>query len=122
MGPCSAFTVSCLYLVCFPISLLFLLDGEDASIKRAKEIIQPVAEHFFKMEDPPVIFFYTKGDEVSDSMREFAGLPNDDNLLVILDVPSQMYYILEDVLTREALEKFVTDFANSKLEGNRIKG
>ena len=85
--------------------------------------MHPVAEHYFKMEEPPVQFFYTKGDDVSDSLRDFVGLPDDDNLLVILDVPNQMSYISEvEVLTREAVEKFVDDFANGKLEGKKLRG
>ena len=115
------YSVICLCLVCMPISLFLLLDGEDASIKSAQEIIQPVAEHYFKMEEPPVQFFYTKGDGVSDSLRDFCQLPDDDNLLVILDIPSQMCYVSEEeVLTREGVEKFVIDFANGKLEGKRL--
>ena len=106
-----------------PISLFLLLDGEAASIKGALEIIQPVAEHYFKMEEPPVQFFYGKGDEVSDSLRDFGQLPDDDNLLVILDIPSQMCYISEeDVLTREAVDKFVIEFTSGKLEGKELKG
>lgn len=121
---------SCLYCllplpcVCADFTAFFLhVDGEDASVKSAQEIIQPVAEHYFKMEEPPVFFFYTKGDETSDSLRDFAQLPDDDNLLVILDIPSQMVYISEeDVLTREGVMKFVTDFANNKLEGKKLRG
>ncbi|KAJ7375040.1 hypothetical protein OS493_001771 [Desmophyllum pertusum] len=74
--------------------LIYFTDGEEASIKKAQDIIKPVAEKFFKVakekdEDPPVFFFYTKGDETSDSLCEFAQIPDDDNLLVILDIPSQ---------------------------------
>ena len=117
------YSVICLCLVCMPISLFLLLDGEDAFIKSAQEIIQPVAEHYFKMEEPPVQFFYAKGDDISDSLREFGQLPDDDNLLVILDIPNQMRYISEeDVLTREAVEKFVTDFTDGKLEGKKLRG
>ena len=106
-----------------PISLFLLLDGEGTSVKDAQEIMQPVAEHYFKMDEPPVQFFYTKGDEVSDSLRDFCELPDDDNLLVILDIPNQMSYTSEeDVLTREAVEKFVNDFVNGKLEGKQLKG
>ena len=69
-------------------------------------------------------FFYAKGDEVSDSLRDFGELPDDDdNLLVILDIPSQMCYISEeDVLTREAVNKFVIDFTSGKLEGKKLRG
>ena len=99
------------------------LDGEEASLNSAKEIILPVAEHYFKMEEPPVQFFYTKGDDVSDSLREFGEVPDDDNVLVILDIPSQMRYISEDeVLTREGVEKFVSDFVSGKLEGKKLRG
>ena len=116
----NAFTVCRHCHVCLPISLFLLLDGEDES-KSSQEIIQPVAEQYFKMEEPPVQFFYTKGDEVSDSLCEFGGLRDDDNLLVILDIPSQMCYVSEEeVLTRETVEKFVIDFANGKLEGKRL--
>jgi len=100
-----------------------LLDGEDQTIEHVQQMIQPVAEHYFKMEEPPVQFFYTKGDDVSDSLRDFGELPDDDNLLVILDIPSQMQYVSEvDVLTREAVEKFVNDFASGKLEGKKLRG
>ena len=76
-----------------------------------------------KDEDPPVFFFYTKGDETSDSLCEFAQIPDDDNLLIILDIPSQNVYISEeDVLTREGVEKFVMDFTNNKLEGKKLRG
>ncbi|KAJ7365239.1 hypothetical protein OS493_005334 [Desmophyllum pertusum] len=108
--------------------LIYFTDGEEASIKKAQDIIKPVAEKFFKVakekdEDPPVFFFYTKGDETSDSLCEFAQIPDDDNLLVILDIPSQNVYISEeDVLTREGVEKFVMDFTNNKLEGKKLKG
>ena len=75
------------------------------------------------MEDPPVRFFYTKGDDVSDSLRDFGHFPEDDNLLVILDISTQMKYVWEeDVLTREAVEKFVIDFADGKLEGEKLTG
>ena len=116
------FTFAFAVCVCqFHCSLL--LDGEDQSIESAQQMIQPVAEHYFKMDEPPVQFFYTKGDEVSDSLRDFGGLPDDDNILVILDIPSQMSYISEaDVLTREAVEKFVNDFANGKLTGKKLRG
>lgn len=98
-------------------------DGEEASIKSAQEIIQPVAEEYFKMEEPPVYFFYTKGDDTSDSLRDFVQLPDDDNLLVILDIPSQKVYISEDeVLTREGVHKFVSDFTENKLDGKNLRG
>ena len=99
------------------------LDGEEASLNSAKEIILPVAEHYFKMDDPPMQFFYTKGDDVSDNLREFAEIPDDDNVLVILDVPNQICYVSEDeVLTKEGVEKFVNDFVNGKLEGKKLRG
>ena len=104
-----------------------LLDGEDSTVKQAQQIIQPVAEHYFKMEEPPVLFFYTKGDEISDSLRDF--LPyldeENDNVLVILNIPNQRLYISEvsaESLTREAVEKFVTDFTYGKLEGKALNG
>lgn len=113
-----AFAVCVCQFRCF-----LLLDGDDASIRDAQQIIHPVAEHYFKMADPPLQFFYTKGDEVSDSLREFGQFPEDDNLLAILDVPNQMHYVSEETeLTREAVEKFVNDFANDKLEGKALKG
>ena len=72
------------------------------------------------MEGPPVFVVYTKGDDTSDSLHDLIHdqLPDDHNLLVILDIPSQMVFISEeDVLTREGVQKFVTDFTNNKQEG-----
>lgn len=101
---------------------LVVLDGEDGFLAVAQQIIQPVAEHYFKMEDPTVLFFYTKGDDISESLCDFVGLPDCDNQLVILDIPNQMYYTYTNSdLTREGVEKFVTDFVNGKLEGNKVQ-
>lgn len=71
-----------------------------------------------------MVFFYTKGDDTSDSLRDFTRqVPEDDNLLVILDIPSQKVYVSEDVvLTREGVKKFVTDFASGKLDGKTLRG
>ena len=100
-------------------------DGDEASIKSAKEIITPVAEQQQQQDcDSPVVFFYSLGDDTSDSLRDFVGIAEeDDNILVILDIPSQKLYVAEDeVLSREAVRKFVTDFAAGKLDGKKLRG
>ena len=97
-------------------------DGEEASIKSAKDIITPVAEQVWEC-DSPVVFFYSLGDDTSDSLRDFIDIPDDDNILVILDIPSQKVYVAEDeVLSKEGVQKFVKDFAAGKLEGKKLKG
>ena len=98
-------------------------DGEEASIKSAKDIITPVAEQEQEC-DSPVVFFYSLGDDTSDSLRDFIDIPDDDdNILVILDIPSQKVYVAEDeVLSKEGVQKFVKDFAAGKLEGKKLKG
>ena len=97
-------------------------DGEEASIKSAKDIITPVAEQE-KECDSPVVFFYSLGDDTSDSLRDFIDIPDDDNILIILDIPSQKVYVAEDeVLSKEGVQKFVTDFAAGKLKGKKLKG
>ena len=98
-------------------------DGEEASIKSAKEIITPVAEQLQQDCDSPVVFFYSLGDDTSDSLRDFIDISEeDDNILVILDIPSQKLYVAEDeVLSREAVRKFVTDFAAGKLDGKKLR-
>ena len=109
--------------------MLSVPDGEDTSIKTAQEILQPVAELFFK-EDPPVRFFYTKGDDIADSLRDFAQLTDDDddddngdNILAILDIPSQKVFVSESqVLTREAVTKFVKDYQDCALEPKILRG
>lgn len=105
--------------------LIYFTDGEDASIKRAQEIIQPIAESLLQKEDSPVIFFYTKGDETSESLLDFLGIDDDDddNQLVIVDIPSQKLYVSDDeVLTKEGVAKFVTEFAGGKLSGKKLRG
>ena len=97
-------------------------DGEEASIKSAKDIITPVAEQVWEC-DSPVVFFYSLGDDTSDSLRDFIDIPDDDNILIILDIPSQKVYVAEDeVLSKEGVQKFVKDFAAGKLEGKKLKG
>lgn len=109
--------------------LIYFTDGEEASIQSAKEIIQPVAEHCIQVaegidENPPLFFFYTKGDETSDSLRDFLALPEEeDNILVILDIPSQQVYLSEaEVLTKEVVEAFVNNFLDGKLKGRSLRG
>jgi len=115
-----AFTVC----ICQFHSLVLLDEDTGWSLAKAQQIIQPVAEHYFKMEEPPVLFFYTEGDDISDSLRDFVDLDDSVNL-VILDIPNQKYYTYmnsdETDLTREAVEKFVADFANGTLEGNKVQ-
>ena len=97
-------------------------DGEEASIKSAKDIITPVAEQEQEC-DSPVVFFYSLGDDTSDSLRDFIDIPDDDNILIILDIPSQKVYVAEDeVLSKEGVQKFVTDFGAGKLKGKKLKG
>ena len=97
-------------------------DGEEASIKSAKDIITPVAEQVWEC-DSPVVFFYSLGDDTSDSLRDFIDIPDDDNILIILDIPSQKVYVAEDeVLSKEGVQKFVTDFGAGKLKGKKLKG
>lgn len=70
-----------------------------------------------------MIFFYTLGDDTSDSLCEFTQIDVEDNALVILDIPSQMVYPSDDdVLTRESVEKFVKDFSAGKLQGKKLRG
>ncbi|XP_067032909.1 nucleoredoxin-like [Acropora muricata] len=103
--------------------LIYFTDGEESTIKGAKEIIGPVAEHMLAKEQSPVTFFYAGLDDTADSLRDFICLPDDDNLLVILDIPSQKVYVADDdVLTREGVEKFVKDFSAGKLVGKSLKG
>ena len=71
-----------------------------------------------------MIFFYTKGDETSDSLLDFLGIDDgDDNQLIIVDIPSQKVYVSDDEeLTKEGVEKFVTEFAGGKLSGKKLRG
>ena len=70
-----------------------------------------------------MIFFYTLGDDTSDSLCDFTQIEGEDNVLVILDIPSQMVYLSDDdVLTRESVEKFVKDFSAGKLQGKKLRG
>lgn len=74
-------------------------------------------------EQSPVTFFYAGLDDTADSLRDFICLPDDDNLIVILDIPSQKVHVADDdVLTREGVEKFVKDFSAGKLVGKSLKG
>lgn len=74
-------------------------------------------------EQSPVTFFYAGSDDTADSLRDFICLPEEDNVLVILDIPSQKLYVSDDdVLTREGVEKFVKDFSAGKLVGKSLKG
>ncbi|XP_068748190.1 nucleoredoxin-like [Montipora capricornis] len=103
--------------------LIYFTDGEDASIKDANDMIGPVAEQLCSKKQSPVIFFYAKSDDTADSLRDFIDLTDEDNVLVILDVPSQKVYTSDDeVLTKEGVLKFVEDFSAGKLTGKQLRG
>lgn len=72
-------------------------------------------------EDLPIHFFYGGSNDVVDSVLDFAGL-SEENMLVILDIPSGKVYICEnDVVTAEAAKQFIGDFLSDKLEGRKIR-
>ena len=105
------------------IKSIYSLDGEDASIKDANDMIGPVAEQLCSKKQSPVTFFYAKSDDTADSLRDFIDLTDEDNVLVILDVPSQKVYTSDDeVLTKEGVLKFVEDFSAGKLTGKQLRG
>lgn len=106
--------------------LVSLLDGEEATLKHAKEILQPLADTYTTQsqqanEDLPIHFFYGGNNEVVDSVLDFAGI-SEENMLAILDIPSGKVYVCEkEVVTAEAAKQFVADFLNDKLEGRKLR-
>jgi len=103
-----------------------LSDGEEATLKHAKEILQPLADSYAEQaqqahEDLPIHFFYGGNNEVVDSVLDFAGL-SEENMLAIIDIPSGKVYVCEkEVVTADAAKQFITDFLNDKLEGRKLR-
>ena len=72
------------------------LDGEEASIENAKRVFEPIATKWcdqWKADgvNPEINFFYAgDGDDIVDSLRNFASLPAKLPLLVMINIPNQV--------------------------------
>lgn len=102
-------------------------DGEEANVTHTKEVLTPLAEKYRKDPseggaDPPLYFLYSASNAISERLRDFACIPDEDNVLVILDVPSGVVYISDDDdLTSEGANKFIADYISGKLKGKSLR-
>ncbi|EDO42086.1 predicted protein [Nematostella vectensis] len=105
---------------------IYFADGEEETLKQAREMFQPLADKIAKDaaekgEDRPITFLCARNDEVAESLREFASLPDDENILVILDIPSRRVFVSDnDVITTDNAREFVNNYLADKLQGRLL--
>lgn len=105
----------------------FTADGEESTMSHAKEVLGPTAESIAKKaeeteDDPSLYFFCAEADEIADSLRDFARIPDDDNVLVILDIPAGKVFVSDaEEVTPQVLEQFVNDYHNGALCGRNLR-
>ena len=115
-----------LEITCF--IYIFFSDNDEGSIGHAIEVLKPLAEKHTKSQneggaDPTLYFLYSTVNEISESLRDFARIPDEDNVLVILDIPSGLVFISDDEeLTSDKAGKFISDFLSGKLKGRSLSG
>lgn len=104
--------------------LVLFTEGEDEDIEWATEVLTEAAtvEHN-KHEDQELFFFFGGDDEICDSVRNFAKLPDTCPLLVILDFPEQkVYKCAEKTITSEVVKDFVRGYLGETLEPLLLRG
>ncbi|MFT7818356.1 nucleoredoxin-like [Arapaima gigas] len=109
-----------------PSLVLFVDAEEEAELRPAQELIQPIAEellstHKAKEEDSPLLFFVAGEDDISDSLRDYTNLPEAAPLLTILDMSAHAKYTCDvDEITAAVAKRFVGDFLEEKLKPEPI--
>ena len=72
-------------------------------------------------------FFYTgagdgSGDDIVESLRQFASLPSQNPLLTIIDIPDQQTFSSDEkVVNEQVIRKFLEDYFGKKLEGKPLR-
>lgn len=97
--------------------LVFFVEPEDEEVDKARDLLlQPATEEKKKGEHQDLFFFIGADEEICDSVRVFASLPEQTPLLTILDFPEQKVYISEEKnITTEHVCSFVKDYLNETL-------
>ncbi|XP_045171983.1 nucleoredoxin-like [Mercenaria mercenaria] len=92
--------------------LVLFVEPEDEEVDRARDLLlQPATEEYNKGEHRDLFFFISADDDICDSVRHFANLPDQTPLLTILDFPEQKVYISEEKnITTELVCSFVKDY------------
>lgn len=107
--------------------LIYFTDGEEPTMKHALEVLGPTATSTAEKaeatgDDPSLFFFYAEADDIADNLRDFARIPDDDNILVILDIPAGKVFVSDaEEVTSEVVQKFVNDYKNETLQGRSIR-
>lgn len=72
-------------------------------------------------------FFYAgsgdgSGDDIVESLRQFASLPEQNPLLTIIDIPDQQTFSsAETDVNEQVIRKFLEDYFDKKLEGKSLR-
>ena len=105
----------------------FFTDGEESTTAHALDVLNPSATSTAQKaeatgDDPSLFFFYAGADEIADNLRDFAHIPDEDNILVILDIPAGKVFVSDaEEVTKDVVQKFVKDYENEALQGRSLR-
>lgn len=80
----------------------------------------PLAEKYVA-DKKDISFFVSGNDGLGGRIRDFASLPQNEKVMVILDIPSQAKYVSEDEITLDNVKTFVEGFLNKTLTAKPIR-
>lgn len=107
--------------------LIAFTDGTEDKINHVKSILQSHAavEHAKGVENKEIFFFWGSEDDICSSIRDFCGLDDDpENLLVLLNIPGQEIHVCEQAAesaTAETVGDILQKFKDGTLSCRSIR-
>ncbi|XP_011867069.1 PREDICTED: nucleoredoxin-like [Vollenhovia emeryi] len=112
--------------------IILFVDAEDSEIQFAESVLLPAAQMYRRDQpdydpnyddpDDSLQFYIALDCETSDILREYIGLDDAVPLLTAIDIPREVYVVMEDgaKITVDSVQQFVDEFLNNKLPTNQI--
>lgn len=110
-------------------ALIYLTDGKEEVVKKAQELMFPVAEKYVKeqkksqkeaggpLEELFFLYENEEGDEIADAVRSFFKLPQRSPLLFLVDcAEKRKYEFPAGEITTETIQNVVDQFKSKSLE------
>ena len=103
-------------------------DGSEAEVKKAKDLLEPVAKPYFeenKEKEDSIRFLYTvTEDELCGTLMQFLNIPEPFPKMIIIDIPNQKKYIYPDTSEENGpvdVGGFVKKFQDCSLTSKGLK-
>lgn len=107
--------------------LIAFTDGKEENVNHVKSILQSHAEteHAKGVDNKEIFFFWGGEDDICTSIRDFCGLDDEpENLIILLNIPGQEIHVCDqaaDSATSETIGDIVSQFQAGTLKSRSIR-